>query len=68
MYVGKINRKAILLCASVYEKSWSDEILSNQVSLINTKTFLFRSFAYKWINAEVCKQLLNKHELEIVNG
>lgn len=68
MYVIKIVRDSILINASLYEKYWSEEMLSNNFNLINSKNFLFRFSAHRWINKQVCQELFTKKELEIIDG
>lgn len=67
MYVAKIIRYGIILEASVFEKEWSEEMLSNNIVLIKKKNFLLRFFAYRWVNAEITKILFTKKQLEIID-
>jgi hypothetical protein len=67
MYVAKITRSKIILVASVFEKYWSEEMLSNSVTLIGRKKFLLRFSAYKWVNAEISRSLFRKKQLEIID-
>lgn len=67
MYVAKITRSKLILHAQLFEKQWSEEMLSNKVDAISSKKFLFRYFAYKWINAEISRSLFMKKKLEIID-
>ena len=67
MYVAKITRSKLILHAQLLEKQWSEEMLSNKVDAISSKKFLFRYFAYKWINAEISRSLFMKKKLEIID-
>lgn len=65
MYVGKISGSGWRLTASVYQKTWSNELSSNKIELINSKRFFLKFMAKNWINATICKDLLKHKELEI---
>lgn len=67
MYVAKIIKNKIIFHATVFEKYWSEEMLSNSVDVISEKKFLLRSSAYKWVNAEVARHLFMKKKLEIID-
>ena len=67
MYVARITRSKLILHAQLFEKQWSEEMLSNRISAISSKRFLFRYFAYKWVNAEISRNLFMKKKLEIID-
>lgn len=67
MYVAKITKNKLVLHAHLFEKQWSEELLSNKIQTISEKKFIFRSSAYKWINAELSRILFIKRELDIVD-
>lgn len=67
MYVAKIIKNGLVFHATLFEKSWSEEMLSNSVNLVSEKSFLFRSSAYKWMNAEISRNLFMKKKLEIID-
>jgi hypothetical protein len=68
MYIAKFNRTGIQWKIDLYEKKWSEEMLSNEISLINTHKFFFHTTAKRWVRNEIVKQLVNHHGLEIING
>lgn len=68
MYVAKFDRNKIFWKVTLFEKNWSEEMLSNQVSFIDEKSFVFHRSAYRWINKEVAKNLFDNHLLEIIDG
>lgn len=65
MYVAKIIKNKLTFHAIVFEKHWSEEMLSNNIKIISEKSFLLRCSAYKWVNAEIAKDLFVKKKLEI---
>jgi hypothetical protein len=68
MYVTRITRHGLVVKANLFEKHWSEEMLSNNVVLINKKSFLFRSSAYRWAYKEISKNLFENKKLEVVDG
>lgn len=67
MYVAKIIKSKLIFHAIVFEKHWSEEMLSNNIKIISQKKFLLRCSAYKWINAEITRDLFVKKKLEIID-
>lgn len=67
MYVEKLVKNGLILHASVFEKHWSEEMLSNRIELIAEKKFLLHRSAYKWMNAEIVRHLFTKKKLEIID-
>lgn len=67
MYVAKILKHRVLFHATLFEKYWSEQMLSNTVQVICQKRFVFRSSARRWINSEISKDLFNKKKLEIID-
>lgn len=67
MYLGKITGQGWRLTASVYQKFWSEELSSNQIELIDSKTFFFKYSAKNWISARICEDLQRHRRLEIVD-
>ena len=68
MYVAKFDREGILWKVTVFEKEWSDQMMSHEIKEVATNTFLFHSSGYRWIEREICKDLFQQHRLEIING
>ena len=68
MYVTRITRNGFVIKANLFEKRWSEEMLSNNMVLINKKSFLLRSSAYKWTYKEISKNLFENKKLEVVDG
>ncbi len=67
MYVAKLVKNKLIFHATVLEKHWSKEMLSNSVNIISEKSFLSRRSAHKWINAEITRDLFMKKRLEIID-
>lgn len=67
MYVVKIIKLRIFFQATLLEKQWSQEMLSNNVSVLSTKNFLLRSSAHKWARSEMAKHMFIKKRLEIID-
>lgn len=67
MYVKKLVKNKLILHATVFEKYWSEEILSNKVEPISQKKFLLRCSAHRWMNAEISRNLFMKKKLEIID-
>lgn len=68
MYVVRFDRESVLWRVTVFEKIWSDQMLTNEVKEIKSKRFLFHQHGYRWIEKEICRSLFYKHKLEIING
>lgn len=68
MYIARFDRNKVLWKVTILEKNWSDDILSNEIKKIKSKNFVFRTHAYKWISKEICRQLFERHELEVIDG
>ena len=67
MYVAKIIKLGILFQATLLEKQWSQEMLSNNISVLSTKKFLLRSSAHRWIRSEMARHMFMKKKLEIID-
>jgi hypothetical protein len=68
MYVAKFNRDSIFWIVTIFEKRWSESMLSNELIEINRKVFILHASGYRWINSEMTRILFDQHKLEIVNG
>ena len=68
MYVAKFDKEGIFWTITIFEKLWSEQMLTNEVKEIKSKRFLFHQRGYRWLEKEVCKSLFYKHKLEIING
>lgn len=68
MYVAKFDKALLRWRVTLFNKSWSEEMLSNEIEEIDSKTFFFHSSGYRWVNKEIAKQLFKQHKLEIING
>lgn len=68
MYVAKFSRDLIFWKVTIFEKRWSELMLSNELFEINQKIFILHSSGYRWINSEMSRILFDQHKLEIVNG
>jgi hypothetical protein len=68
MYVAKFDKEGLLWRVTIFEKLWSEEMLTNEIKEIQSKRFIFHWRGYRWIEKEVCKSLFYKHRLEIIDG
>lgn len=68
MYVAKFSRDSVFWIVTIFEKRWSESMLSNELIEINKKVFILHSSGYRWINSEIARILFDQHKLEIVNG
>ena len=68
MHVAKFTKKGIRWEVVLFEKRWSEIMLSNEIEIINKKGFFFHSSGYRWVNKEIAKILFRQHKLEIIDG
>lgn len=68
MYVAKFTRIGIRWEVVLFEKRWSETMLSHEIEMINKKGFFFHSRGYRWVNREIAKILFRQHKLEIIDG
>lgn len=68
MYVAKFSKKGILWRVVLLEKVWSEEMMTNEVVEKGSKTAVFHSTASRWIRNQIAREMVLRHELEILNG
>lgn len=68
MYLGKVTRGHLRWKASLYNKHWSDDMGTNEMTEINSKKFILNYFARRWVRNETVRNLIGNHELEIIDG
>jgi len=68
MYVIKLSHGKLGTSAHIYKKYWSKELLSNIVEPISNKDFIFKFRAKRWAERELLNILINKQEMEIIDG
>lgn len=68
MYVAKLSSENLFYRATLFEKTWSEEMLSNNIIELDSKRFPFYFLANYWINKKIVSLLINNKELEIING
>ena len=68
MYVARIKRHSIKHRASIIEKHWSNEMLSNSIEIIDSKDFFFKFRAKKWTKKRIIDILQDKRDLEFNYG
>lgn len=68
MYVARFSKRGILWQATLLEKVWSEEMMTNQIVERGSKTALFHSTVGRWIRNEIAREMVKRHELEILNG
>jgi hypothetical protein len=67
-YVIKISGGKLGTSAHIYKKYWSEELLSNTLTEITNKDFVFKFKARRWAEKEMLKILIDKKEMEIIDG
>jgi hypothetical protein len=68
MYVVKFDRVGIFWYAKLFQKEWSDEILSHKIKVLDGRKFLIKIIAKKWIRKKIYESLIQQKELEIYDG
>lgn len=68
MYVVRVTRHKITYKASLIEKTWSDDIMSNEVKVIQSRTFLFKFWAKAWAKNKLIKTMVERNSLEYIYG
>lgn len=68
MYVARFDKYRLRWNVTLFEKNWSEQMLSHEVSEITTHKFFFHGSAKRWVRKEIVKQLVKQHKLEIING
>lgn len=68
MYVAKFDRSGFRWEVTLFEKHWSKEMLSNEITEIVSKKFIWHFSGYNWVNKQIAKELFKQHRLEIING
>jgi hypothetical protein len=68
MYVARFARYGLRWSVVLFEKSWSEQMQSNEVYEINSHRFFLHGSAKRWVRKEIVKKLVQQHKLEIING
>lgn len=68
MYVARFDPEGFLWKVTIFEKIWSEEMLSHEVTKIKSKKFFFHHQGYRWLEKQICEDLFNKNRMEIING
>jgi hypothetical protein len=68
MYVARFARYRVRWYVVLFEKSWSEQMQSNEVYEINSRKFFFHGSAQRWVRKEIVKKMVKQHKLEIING
>jgi hypothetical protein len=68
MYVARFKKESIKHKVYIIEKTWSEEIMSNNVQIIDSKTFFFKFRAKRWSEKRIVKMMMDLGKLEILNG
>jgi hypothetical protein len=68
MYVVRFDRAGIFCYAKLFQKEWSDEILSHKIEVVGNRKFLTKGLAKKWVRKKIYESLIQKKKLEIQNG
>jgi len=68
MYVARFDKKGIRWTITLFEKSWSEEMQTNEVTEVDSHKFFLHGSAKRWVRNEIVKKLVKQHKLEIING
>lgn len=68
MYVVRIDNKPIGMVVYMMEKKWSSAMMTHEVRTIESKRFVLRMNANRWIRKQIVKDMFRQHELEIIDG
>lgn len=68
MHVVRIRKNKFSYTATIIEKIWDNELLSNQISILANKNFIFYFFAKRWAKNKIIEILKTNNKLEFING
>ena len=68
MYVAKISSESIFYRATLLEKTWSEEMLSNNIIELESKRFISYFLAKHWLNKKIVKLLIDRNQMEVIDG
>lgn len=68
MYVAKLSYENIFYRVTIFEKTWSEEMLSNSMLELDNKRFMSYFFAKYWLNKKLVDILIQDKQVEIVDG
>jgi hypothetical protein len=68
MYIAKIFRKGLLWNVKLFDKRWSDQMDTHEITLIGTHKSPLNGRARRWIRDEIARDLVKQHKLEIQDG
>lgn len=68
MYVATIRKRGFLWSTEIYQKIWSEEMMTNEMTLLISEKSFFRFSAKNKIKNEIIKRFIHSHELEIIDG
>ena len=67
MYVAKFTKSGIRWHVKLFNKDWSTEMLSNEMTEVDSKKFLLHSSGYRWIHRRIIREIVSRHGLEIID-
>lgn len=67
MYVAKISSENLFFRATIFEKEWSEEMLSNSFTEIESKRFISYFLAKHWLNKKIVSILFNEKYIELID-
>jgi predicted acetyltransferase len=68
MYVVRIDNKPIGMIVYTMEKKWSQTMMTHEIHELDSKRFVLRMSANRWIRKQITKYMFEQHELEIIDG
>jgi predicted glycosyl hydrolase (DUF1957 family) len=68
MYVIKVYRDKLLWKATIFEKEWSEIMLTHEMTELATKRFILHRRCYRWMYKEIGKSLFDNKKLEVIYG
>lgn len=67
MYVARLSSESIFYRATLLEKTWSEEMLSNNIIELESKRFISYFLAKHWLNKRMVGLMLNEKYIEIID-
>jgi predicted acetyltransferase len=68
MYVVRIDNKPVGMVVYMMEKKWSQSMMTHEIRALDSKRFILRMNANRWIRKQIVKDMFRQHELEIIDG
>jgi hypothetical protein len=67
MYVVKFSSESLFFRVTLFEKQWSEEMLSNSMTEIDSRRFMFYCAAKRWVDKTIVRLLIKQKKMEIID-